>query len=906
MRLDHVRLCSPKSDVAKMANFRSIYKVQVFLTILIHLTVALYEDQVGKFDWKRSFVGKVKFVSLEAKRIIVATEENVLASLNLKTGEVQWRQVLEDPSDYQIEFLQVNQEILSISGARNIWLIRTWELNTGSLLSEWTITTDRIVPSAFTASNGKVFHIVPIAASHLEVTSYSLSGIDSSHLKGVPRIISAPWIKDISECVTANSYLICVAIDQLHYLNLSDEGAKFVSKPLSSLIESTGDDVVLIPHNHKIPSVLVLYNNVAKLLLFDGVNVNVKPYDLMPNAISIEENDKEVIYQLEANDNIDKLIRVKAKDFKTGSDLLSLDLDYPIGLGAPIILGGQYKGSITDLLLSSTDNALLLVRLPEGKILWTREEALSNIVATEFFELPVSELDASIEHEFDGDDDIISMFSHRITTQSKQLYNLLFGNQLLENSGLVRDEFGLHKLIVVATRAGKLFAIDTLSGSIAWSYRLPNIHPFLRINGEEKMLLLVQRTAQYARLPAQCILLAQDTVTGNGVLFQFNPITGYSIEGIQRLPYKISQATILPQQDKNFLKPVLVLSERKEVFMYPKNSVSLLKDHFSTTFLYNVEPKLSTLVGYTLKYSSEESLEVTPTWEVKLQPSKLIDVSAKPSNERVHSQGKVLFDRSVYYKYVNPNLLAVATINPDQIHRSVVSIYLIDGVTGLILYSISHKRAKGPVHLVHSENWLVYTYFNERFRRMEVAAIELYEGHLQSNSTVFSSFAVSQLPDIQSQSYILPAMPVKMAVTFTERGITNKFLLIALSNGAVIEIPWMLLQPRFPGMPCGPEESCIPYMPEVPLHSEAILNYNQTLGRIRGIEVAPARLESTSHILVHGLDIFYTRVAPSKTFDVLKEDFDHRLIVLVLSGLIVASFVIKHLAARKALKQAWK
>lgn len=878
-----------------MANFRSIYKVQVFLTILVHLTLALYEDQVGKFDWKRSFVGKVKFVSLEATRIIVATEENVLASLNIKTGDIQWRQILEDPGTSQIELLQVGKEILTVSGSKNTWVVRTWEVNTGSILNEWPLASERTVPSAISVSNGKLYHSIPIAGSHLEVSVYNLSKGTFSPPKGVFHKVPAPWIKSTSECASAGSYYVCLSGNVLNYVNLEETSQGFTIQPLSALIDNFEGRIALIPCKQDISSVLLRYGNEAKLIEFSGAGLQVKPYTLMPNAIITQSAGNKVIYQLEANDNKDKPVLLKAKDYTSGTDLFSVDLDYPVGVGAPIIL----EGTTTELLLSTTDHVLLLIRLEEGKVVWTREEALSSILAVEFFELPISELDASIEHEFDPDDSVFSMFVNRITTQSNQLYNLLFGNQLLQNSGMVRDKFGLHKIIVAATRAGKLFAIDTLSGGIIWSYRLPNVQPFLRINGEEKIILLVQRTAQYVPLPAQCVLLAQDALTGKGVLFQFDPITGYSRKGVERLDYKIVQATLLSTSGKDFVKPVLVVSDTNEPYLYPT-----VKESHSTNFIFIADPQTSNLKGYSLKL--DDRLSLTPIWEVKLQPSKLVEVSAKQPHERVHSQGKVLHDRSVYYKYVNPNLLAVATITADQIHRSVVSVYLIDGVTGLVLYSTSHKRAKGPVHLVHSENWLVYTYFNDRFRRMEVAAIELYEGHVQSNSTVFSSFAVNQLPDIQSQSYILPAVPLKMAVTLTERGITNKFLLIAFSSGAVMEIPWLLLQPRFPGMPCGPEESCIPYMPEIPLHSEAIINYNQTLARIRDIEVAPARLESTSHVLIHGLDIFYTRVAPSKTFDLLKEDFDYHLIGLVLFGLIAASFITKNLAARKTLKQAWK
>lgn len=52
--------------------------------------------------------------------------------------------------------------------------------------------------------------------------------------------------------------------------------------------------------------------------------------------------------------------------------------------------------------------------------------------------------------------------------------------------------------------------------------------------------------------------------------------------------------------------------------------------------------------------------------------------------------------------------------------------------------------------------------------------------------------------------------------------------------------------------------------------------------------------------------MFYTRTAPSKTFDLLKEDFDYTLILIVLILLIVLTFVTKHLAYRRALRQAWR
>ncbi|VEN56072.1 unnamed protein product [Callosobruchus maculatus] len=891
-----------------MASFQSIMKKYLIILVIIlnfQILLALYEDQVGKFDWKRSFIGKVKYAHFDSGKIIVGTEENTIACLNSRNGNIIWRQLLEDPREHQLQLLHSDRDLLSISGTINNWFVRTWDHHTGTLLSEWTISSDKSIPSEFTVVKGILIHIFPNLNSHLDVVTYNLDENNQKNTIKVP----APWITDTSNCVLTQSYYICISKNdisgQLYYVDILSESHNVHVKTLHSILGDVTDLIEILPFDDILPAFLLSSNGQASVVHVDKDTVNRKIYKVMPNAITNHNGEKPLIYQLEPAVHPDKLVQIRVKDYVTCQDEMAIELDYPIGLGVPTIVATATKNTLTDILLSTTDNAFMLVRLSDGKIMWTREEALSNIVTVEFFELPVSELDASIENEFKASSSsVFSMLSHRLNTQAKQLSTLIFGGQLMSKNSLVRDEFGLHKLIVVATKVGKVFAIDTLSGSIVWSYRLPNVEPF-SILGEDKILLFAQRTARYAPLPAECILLAKDKYTGKGVMFQFDPITGYSKRGVKKLDHRIAQAILLPYEDDQHLKPVLIISSTNEVYLHPSCAVAEVYKQASRLYTYSFD-EIGTFKGFSFIHSTKDKLRMTPSWELQLQPAKLVAVKTKHPNERVHSQGRVLPDRSVYYKYVNPNLIAVATISDDLVHKHVLSVYLIDGVTGLILYATSHKRCKGPVHLVHSENWIVYSYFNERFRRTEFAAAELYEGHVQSNSSVFSSYAVSLLPHVQSQSYILPASPVSMTVTLTERGITNKFLLVGLSNGGVIEIPWLLLQPRLNDLPCGPEESCIPYMPEIPLPSEAVINYNQTIGRVKGIEVAPARLESTSHVLVYGLDLFYTKVAPSKTFDMLKEDFDYMMIILVLTGLVVASYLTKYLAAKKALKQMWK
>ena len=53
-------------------------------------------------------------------------------------------------------------------------------------------------------------------------------------------------------------------------------------------------------------------------------------------------------------------------------------------------------------------------------------------------------------------------------------------------------------------------------------------------------------------------------------------------------------------------------------------------------------------------------------------------------------------------------------------------------------------------------------------------------------------------------------------------------------------------------------------------------------------------------------DVFYTRVAPSKRYDVLKEDFDYLFIGGVTVGMVVLSFISRHFALKKMERRAWR
>ena len=62
-----------------------------------------------------------------------------------------------------------------------------------------------------------------------------------------------------------------------------------------------------------------------------------------------------------------------------------------------------------------------------------------------------------------------------------------------------------------------------------------------------------------------------------------------------------------------------------------------------------------------------------------------------------------------------------------------------------------------------------------------------------------------------------------------------------------------------------------------------------------------------SHTHTHTpTDLYFTRVVPSKQFDLLPEDFDFTLVAAVVGALVAATFVLSRLSRRKLLKLIWK
>ena len=141
-----------------------------------------------------------------------------------------------------------------------------------------------------------------------------------------------------------------------------------------------------------------------------------------------------------------------------------------------------------------------------------------------------------------------------------------------------------------------------------------------------------------------------------------------------------------------------------------------------------------------------------------------------------------------------------------------ITVHLIDSVSGDVVHRTSHSNAAAPISSVRSENWVFYSYWNTKARRVEMASMALYEGAVGKyklnpwstfsmdeeegavastsgaagnalENTEFSSFSADPDPIVLQRSFVFPVGVRALAVTQSQRGITNKNLLVGLLSG---------------------------------------------------------------------------------------------------------------------------
>ena len=245
---------------------------------------------------------------------------------------------------------------------------------------------------------------------------------------------------------------------------------------------------------------------------------------------------------------------------------------------------------------------------------------------------------------------------------------------------------------------------------------------------------------------------------------------------------------------------------------------------------------------------------------------KIVNVAYPQRGEVIQSPSTVLGDDALLLKYLNPHLVVVVTESTktflaeatfedgddnveSSFYKALASsdgssgqkrkplgaskpgeappaatnaltpslfVTLIDSVSGQILHRASHAHAAeedisddapANVPVVVSENWVVYSFFNQRTRRTDVGVLTLHEGMIDKNGLtafngpeqelIFSSLE-SVKPIVLSKTFGLAKAITALGVTVTKAGISSKQFLFATGNDQVISMDRRLMDPRRP------------------------------------------------------------------------------------------------------------
>nr|GMD26961.1 ER membrane protein complex subunit 1-like [Ipomoea batatas] len=965
-----------------------------------YTTFSLYEDQVGLMDWHQRYIGKVKHAVFHTqkagrKRVVVSTEENVLASLDLRHGDIFWRHVLGDKDVIDGIDIALGKYVITLSSGSTL---RAWNLPDGQMVWESFLSGSSpsrsilLVPSnlkvdkdsliliyssgylhAVSSTDGEIIWKKELANEGLDIqhivhpegtddvyavgltsssqfVAYKINARKGELLKHESMVFPGGFSGDIS-LVTSEKV---VALDSTGSILVSiifkDGLINFQQVHIADLVQDFTGAAVLLPS--KLTGMVAIHVNKFVLFLRVTYEGKLEVVDKVAYGAVISES-----LSLSEGHQAFGLIKhgvgkihLSVKSINDwGSNLLeeSSAIDSQKGLVHKVFINNYIR---TDrsygfrALIVLEDHSLLL--LQQGEVVWSREDGLASIVDVTTSELPlekdgvsVSKVETNLFEWLKGHllklkgtlmlatpDDVAAIQQMRLKSSGK--------------SKMTRDHNGFRKLLIVLCRSGKLYALHTGDGRIVWSFLVnalrksetcenPNglkIHqwqvPHHHAMDENPSVLVVGKCELNSDAPS--VLSFVDSYTGKELKI-LKPV--HSIEQVIPLPYTDSTEQRLH----------LLIDSDGHGHLYPRTpeALGIFKRELGNIYWYSVDAN-NILRGHAVKENyfkdvgDDYYFATKYVWSVVFpsESEQIIATATRKLNEVVHTQAKVTTDRDVMYKYISKNMLFVATVAPKAAgdigsvipDESWLIVYLIDTVTGRILHRMTHQGSQGPVHAVLGENWVVYHYFNLRAHRYEMSVIEIYDQSRADNKDLLKlvlgkhnlTKPVSSYsrPEVlaKSQSYFFAHSVKAIAVTSTAKGITSKQLLIGTIGDQVLALDKRFLDPRRTVNPtqAEKEDGIIPLTDSLPIIPQSYVTHAVKAEGLRGIVTVPEKLESTTLVFAYGVDLFFTQLAPSKTYDSLTDDFSYALLLLTIVALVVAIFITWIWSEQKELQDKWR
>ncbi|KAL3141461.1 hypothetical protein ABBQ32_005026 [Trebouxia sp. C0010 RCD-2024] len=593
--------------------------------------------------------------------------------------------------------------------------------------------------------------------------------------------------------------------------------------------------------------------------------------------------------------------------------------------------GSTQSGGLTGFVpligLSAEDGSVFLTKA--GEVVWQREEALAEVSSALFVDLPA---DAQSAEKVDATHEPTSIRDHIqsqflslkgqlsiIRSEEKQELARLKAT-LSDRLAPTRDNNGFRKLLVVLSRAGKMLGLHNGNGHVMWSLAFPQ--------GQAPQQLFLWRSSHDLQKAPQVLALHSSETTSS-----YSVVDAHTGKEVSSGTVDIAVFQVLelpkPLHDDTAEQHVFLLigtrAGQQTVQLLPDSpeSQAFLKSLPTDIFFWQEDRTTGTLTGF---HVDKHSLAVSQLWSnVYSSPGvSMLQLAARDPTEHVYSQAKILGNKSLKIKYLNPSTVFIATgptpglLSEDLDSTSIrLTVQIVDTVTGAPIHRQVHKGCRGPVHAQFVENWVAYHYFDVTNHRWEMSVLELYnkaQGNVtitdmvlgRTNNTI-SSYQPVPI-EVLRQSFFFDSGVKYMGVSRTMHGISNKFLLVGTLSDQVFMLDKRMLDPRRPiGAPSADDqlEQLIPYQQVLVMSPLLYATHNKQVAQLSGIATAPANLESTSLMLAYGLDLFFARIQPNRTFDSLPDDFPYAFLVLITLVLTGAVFAFKRIDDKSNIQRRW-
>ncbi|KAJ7065423.1 hypothetical protein C8F01DRAFT_1125582, partial [Mycena amicta] len=932
------------------------------------LSLAIQEADVGVIDWHTKLVGVPLAPPIiqhgsKGSVIIVPTASNVLAALNASDGSVAWRYVFDDSDG--IANIRVDSDFVAALSGPGASTLRVFETSSGLILRERQLKVSKSVPTGVDVAEGKFVLNSPIIARVGDAEwsweapenqgPYSKLIYTDEALYAVGHNASSPTLLHLAAINPQNGSTIHTTWKHLPPRVSSFVVAADVAVWVEPAAESLGF-LQLLPHlkasmrsEKTLQWLAVVDVDLQKEGLFVGVLATGDA-----KVLKVKEGGViEAVHTFPANDGpqslfaggVDKQgIPFVARLWTTAGDMTRVEIYSPSQDAAQFTFSvNQHRhGTITHL---GIDGTRLVITTSTGSVqlwdqeqlVWAREEGLAAIDVAAFVELPLPEHVARVTEN--------ESFASRLQRQIADAkdfpaYAAAFAQRFVAGAeavtaaatpaSLSRDAYGFRQVLVVATAYGSAFGIDTATGAIIWTRIFGLGWAGEGVGGAVRPLKIFVLNSDGERNDVAIVARRRaDNTLVDTVLFKVDPLTGQSIDPVEKDTERplegedvvhgpLAEAFLIPDSDV-----IILIDEFYQINAYPdaessRKLIASLAPAMFLPFLQAFEdgPRV---VGHGLKLDPNLSDKYIAfrTWGLNLPRGEVVTRLVRPRVGPVVSFGKVLGNRTTLYKYLNPRMFVVLTQA-----ESACGLYIVDGAKGSVLYSVmvpSGGKEVCGVQATLTENWLVYHYYDwdgvaeGQTKGWKIVTVELYEGELdeKTHSSDMSAFSQDIMRvEAMEQSYVYPHGVTAITTTSTKFGITTKDIIVATQNNKIHEIPRRMLNPRRPKdrKPTAEEqqeEQLLPYDLMMPDDPRRTISHKYEVRNTRNIITSPALLESTSLVFAYGLDLFFTRVAPSSTFDILSESFNKVQLVLTVFGLGLGIVITRPMVKRKRLRERW-